>query len=78
MSNLPLPKPARLGPPGLYILPDAVGCPGPVADQVRALTQLHFVLEDGTEFLLPISDYSLKRLYTDLRGLFDEGGGAVC
>jgi hypothetical protein len=78
MSNLPLPKPVQLGPPGLYILQDAVGFPGPVVDQVRALTQLHFVLKDGTEFLLPISDYSLERLYTALKGQFGDGGGAVC
>jgi hypothetical protein len=76
MSNLPLPKPVQLGPPGLYSLPEAVGFVGPSGAAYQLPVQLHFVLKDGTELDLPMSNIVLGRLYTALKGLFDsdEGG----
>ncbi len=77
MQNLPQPKPARLGPPGLYVLPEAVGFPGPVIVQDRLPVRLHFVLEDGTEFHLPTTETVLGRLYTALKVHFGNDADEV-
>jgi hypothetical protein len=69
MSNVPQPAPVQLGRPGLYVLPTAVGFAGTVIAGGRLPVRLHFALEDGTEFHLPISDIARERLCTALEGL---------
>ena len=71
MPNLPPPTPARLGQPGLYILPAAEGFVAPVVAGGQLPVRLHFALADDTEFHLPISSIALGRLYSALKGLFD-------
>jgi hypothetical protein len=44
MANLPLPKPARFGQPGLYSLPKAEGFVGLVVAEGQLPTRLHFDL----------------------------------
>jgi hypothetical protein len=70
MTNLPQPKPVRLGEPGLYILPEAVGFPSLVVVQGQLPVRLHFALTDDTEFHLPLSQIALERLCGALTPLF--------
>lgn len=70
MPNLPLPKPASLGAPGLYSLPTANGCPSIVLRKGQLPVNVHFVLEDKTEVYIPMSDVALERLYAALKAHF--------
>jgi hypothetical protein len=69
--------PARLGQPGLYVLPEAEGFAGTVLVGGRLPARLHFALADGTELHLPISDIARERLCTALEQLKGLGTGRI-
>jgi hypothetical protein len=77
MSDIPQPTPARLGQPGLYVLPEAVGFAGTVLAGGRLPARLHFALADDTELHLPISDFARERLCSALEGLKGLGTGHI-
>lgn len=72
MSDLPHPKRVQLTPPGPYILQEAQGFLALAIAQGQLPIQLRFVLGDGQELHLPISNIALGRLYAALKGHFGE------
>lgn len=78
MSNLPLPKPVQLTPPGPYALPTAEVFSNLVFAQGQLPVQIRFFAPGGLELHLPTTERFLQQLYTNLKGHFGDGGGAVC
>ena len=70
MPDLQLPKPARLGGPGLYSLPKAVTCRLLVFVGSQLPVRIHVALEDETELYLPMTEDSLTQLYSSLKEHF--------
>ena len=70
MSRPPQPKLVRLEPPGPYITLVAEGFLGLAISPSQGSTQmLRFVLSDGLELHLPLSDTAYERLEDQLAGL---------
>ena len=69
MNSPHQPKPARLGPPGPYMLPIAEEFLGTGAAEGRLPIRFRFLLEDATELHLPVGDFALKQLCKELQAL---------
>jgi hypothetical protein len=78
MSNLPLPEPVQLTPPGPYVLPTAEVFSNLGFAQGQLPVQIRFFAPGGLELHLPATERFLQQLYTNLKVHFEEGGGAVC
>ncbi len=79
MNNLPLPKPARLDPPGPYVLPTAEVFLNLALAGGQLPVQIRFLGPGGVELHLPATESFLEKLYADLTvHLGIDGVGAVC
>ena len=68
---LPVTQPVLLEGAGPFLPPEAVGFPGLVMSRGQLPVQIHMVLSNGKECLLPIKELALTNLYKVLKGYYE-------